>query len=230
MAKDETWLNRSAVIRSLSGVVAVVAVVFICAGTWRYWQGILYCSLMLSLLIVSASAIAQNPELINERLKPGKGTKQWDIVYWRLSTSLFFITLSLSALDSGRLHWSPELPAALYVIASVLYTVGYLIFLWARRANNFFSSVVRIQKDRGQTVVQDGPYRYIRHPGYVGGLLYTSVTPLLFGSLWGLIPAGIAVVLLLIRAYLEDETLADELEGYREYKARVRYRLVPYVW
>lgn len=223
-------LNKGVVLKSLSGIILVISIVFISAGKLIYWQGILYSALTVLVLLITFLSITNNPELINERLKPGKGIKSWDKIYWVLATSLFFITIILSALDSGRFEWSPDLPMYIYVIAVLIYITGYLIFAWARRANNFFSSVVRIQKDRGQTVCQDGLYRYIRHPEYLGGFLYTSVTPLLLGSLWGLIPTSITVVLMLVRTGLEDKTLEDELEGYKEYKAKVQYRLIPFVW
>jgi protein-S-isoprenylcysteine O-methyltransferase Ste14 len=102
--------------------------------------------------------------------------------------------------------------------------------LWAKRENKFFSSVVRIQKDRNQTVCKGGPYQYVRHPGYLGGLLYIIATPLLLGSFWGLIPVIIAVILLVIRTYLEDKTLQAELEGYKDYTNEVRYRILPGIW
>lgn len=95
-----------------------------------------------------------------------------------------------------------------------MYTIGQMIILWAEKVNKFFSTVVRIQNDRGQTVCKDGPYRFVRHPRYLGGLLYAIVTPFVLSSFWGLIPAVIAVVLLFIRTYLEDKTLQRELEGY----------------
>lgn len=230
MGKNTLSINKNIIFKSLFGIVFVVALVFICAGKWLYWQGILYCVLTVSMLIVSFLCVAHNPGLIHERLKPGKGVKAWDKVYWAVSTPLFFVTISLSALDSGRFGLSPELPAAVYVIASVVYITGNLLFAWARRTNNFFSSVVRIQKDRGHMVCQDGPYKYVRHPGYLGGLLYTAATPLLLGSLWALIPTGITIVLMLIRTSLEDKTLEDELEGYKEYKTRVKHRLIPLIW
>jgi len=223
-------LNKIVVFKSLSGIIFVVALVFFCAGKWPYWQGVLYAVLTVSMLIVAFLFIAHNPGLINERLKPGKGAKAWDKIYWALSTPLFFITIALSALDAGRFHLSPALPVYVYVIASLVYIAGNLLFAWARQANNFFSSVVRIQKDRGHTVCQDGPYKYVRHPGYLGGLLYTAMTPLLLGSLWGLIPTAIGLVLLLVRTALEDKTLADELEGYQEYMAKVKYRLILLIW
>lgn len=231
MEKDKApRLNKSALLKSLSGVVLVVLIVFVSAGKWMYWQGVLYIALTITILIIVFLSVADNRELINERLKPGKGIKSWDKAYWTLSTPLFFVSVILAALDSGRFHWSPDLPVYVYVIASVLYIAGNLMFAWARRTNNFFSSVVRIQKDRGHAVCQDGPYKYVRHPGYLGGLLYTFVTPLILGSLWALIPTGVTVVLMLIRTGLEDKTLEDELEGYKEYKTKVKYRLIPYVW
>jgi protein-S-isoprenylcysteine O-methyltransferase Ste14 len=96
--------------------------------------------------------------------------------------------------------------------------------------NNWFSSTVRIQMDRDQHVVQDGPYRYVRHPGYVGGILMAVSASLILGSLWALIPASIVVLLLVIRTYLEDTTLQKELPGYADYTKKVRYRLVPGLW
>ena len=94
--------------------------------------------------------------------------------------------------------------------------------------NRFYSSVVRIQT--GQEVVQDGPYRFVRHPGYVGGILMAISSSLIFGSLWALIPAGIVVILLIIRTHLEDITLQKELQGYIDYTKKIRYRLLPGIW
>jgi protein-S-isoprenylcysteine O-methyltransferase Ste14 len=142
----------------------------------------------------------------------------------------FFIAIILACIDGGRFKWSPALPFALYVVAIVLYVVGNFFFLWARTTNRFFSSVVRIQTDRGQTVCQEGPYRYVRHPSYLGGLLYTIVTPLLFGSVWAIIPVAATVALMIVRTALEDKTLELELSGYREYKEKVKYRILPHVW
>ncbi|MDD3754806.1 MAG: isoprenylcysteine carboxylmethyltransferase family protein, partial [Methanobacterium sp.] len=104
------------------------------------------------------------------------------------------------------------------------------IFLWAKNVNKFFSAVVRIQKDRGQTVCKEGPYRYIRHPGYLGSLIYLSVTPLVLGSFWGLILVIIPFILLLIRTNLEDDTLKKELDGYTEYAREVKYKILPGIW
>ena len=112
----------------------------------------------------------------------------------------------------------------------VVFVLGMGLMTWAMIVNNFFSLVVRIQKDRGHTVVSSGPYAYVRHPGYIGGILFQLATPVMLGTLWALVPAGLAACLIVIRTVLEDKTLQAELDGYKDYAARVRYRLLPGVW
>jgi protein-S-isoprenylcysteine O-methyltransferase Ste14 len=222
--------KRSVVMSAVAGPLFIIAIVFITAGTFNYWQGLLYTALTMAVLVVSFLSIRKNKELINERIKPGEGTKSWDKIYWRISSVLFFVTLILACLDGGRFNWSPALPFAVYIIAIGLYLLGNFFVIWAITTNSFFSSVVRIQKDRGQTVCQEGPYKYVRHPGYLGGLLYTLVTPLLLGSLWAMIPVVMNIILMIIRTSLEDKTLEAELSGYRDYKEKVKFRILPHVW
>ena len=107
---------------------------------------------------------------------------------------------------------------------------GTALSMWAVRVNRFFSSVVRIQSDRGHAVVMDGPYRWVRHPGYVAGIMLGPGLALAFGSLWALIPAGLMVLVLILRTWLEDRTLQRELPGYIEYAEEVPYRLAPGIW
>lgn len=111
-----------------------------------------------------------------------------------------------------------------------VFAFGMGLMTWAMAVNNYFSLVVRIQKDRGHTVVTGGPYRTVRHPGYVRVILFQLGTPFLLGTLWALILAGLAALLLVIRTALEDKTLLNELEGYREYAQQTRRRLLPGVW
>jgi protein-S-isoprenylcysteine O-methyltransferase Ste14 len=108
--------------------------------------------------------------------------------------------------------------------------LGYALFLWAMASNAFFAEGVRIQQERGHTVTTGGPYRYARHPGYVGAILSQAATPFLLGSAWAIIPAVASAALYVVRTYLEDQTLRQELPGYEAYAQRTRYRLLPGVW
>jgi protein-S-isoprenylcysteine O-methyltransferase Ste14 len=205
-------------------------VVFISAGRINYWQGWLYISLNILMTIMTVLASIGNTELMAERLKPGKGTKNWDKFILSISVPIYLIMLIVSGLDSGRFHWSPNLHWSLYILAIILTLFGHSIFLIAKRQNKFFSTVVRIQKERGHTVCDTGLYKAFRHPGYFGMLISTIGFPFLLGSLWSTIPAILSILILLIRTHLEDKTLINELPGYREYTQKTPYRLIPKVW
>jgi protein-S-isoprenylcysteine O-methyltransferase Ste14 len=125
---------------------------------------------------------------------------------------------------------SPELSSLVQGIALVVVVLGFLWGTWAFVVNAYFSAVVRIQEDRGQTVVQDGPYRFMRHPGYTGGLVAYLAVPVMLGALWALIPAVFLILVLIIRTSMEDKTLQEELPGYSEYAKRTRYRIIPGIW
>jgi len=216
--------------RGLGGTLAVFALIFVSAGTLYYWQGWVYLALTVAVLVVTIFALRDKPELIQERLSPKQGMKNWDKVYFALSAPLYFGTVLLAAMDVGRFGWSSALPLWDYLASIALFLLGQAVFLWAKMVNAFFSSVVRIQTERGQTVCQAGPYRYVRHPGYVGSLVWTLATPLILGSVWALIPAVLADALLIWRTAKEDETLQRELSGYTAYTEQVKYRLAPGVW
>jgi len=213
---------------TISFLVLMIAITFIGAGRIDYWQGWVFNGLNIIFILLSYFLLP--PELIQERLKPGEGMKRWDKIFLIVYVPVFLAILIISVLDGGRFTWEPRIPIFIIIIGIVMYTIGQIITLWAKKVNKFFSSVVRIQKDRRQTVCKSGPYQYVRHPGYFGGILFITATPLVLGSFWGLIPAVIAVFLLVIRTYLEDETLQRELEGYMEYTNEVRYRLLPGIW
>lgn len=173
----------------------------------------------------------KTPELIAERGKfsQKEGIKLWDKVLMPLGIIVAIVMLIVAGLDK-RFEWSPNLPLLLHITAFVITALGYSLSTWATLVNRFFSAVVRIQRDREHTVVTSGPYRLIRHPGYAGALVSSLAIPLLLGSLWALIPAALVVCLLILRTALEDRTLQEKLDGYREYAGRVRYRLLPGVW
>ena len=116
------------------------------------------------------------------------------------------------------------------VAALAIIAIGYVLITWAVAVNRFFSSVVRIQRDRGHRVITTGPYRWVRHPGYTGGGIACLATPLALGSLWAFIPAGLTIMLLIVRTVFEDRTLQAELVGYQDYMQQTRYRLIPGFW
>jgi protein-S-isoprenylcysteine O-methyltransferase Ste14 len=208
--------------------VFMLGVLFLAAGRWDFWQGWVYLAISVALLLYMGAMAARNPSLVEERLRPGQGMKSWDKVYFAVSTPMYFLCLVIAGLDA-RYGWS-GLPLWAYLAGVLVYLAGQAIFLWARHTNAFFSSVVRIQTDRGQTVCKDGPYRFVRHPGYVGGILFASALGLTLGSWWATLPQLFAAALLVWRTAKEDRTLQEELPGYAQYTREVRWRLVPGVW
>jgi protein-S-isoprenylcysteine O-methyltransferase Ste14 len=182
------------------------------------------------LVNTSITSLIMNPELIAERSEIKKDTKSWDILpailIGRVSPLVILIIAGLDV----RFGWSPQVPLALQIVALGITILGLLVTDWAVVSNKFFSGVVRIQKDRGHTVVSTGPYRYVRHPGYVGAILHNIATPLILSSLWALIPAGLVVCITIIRTAFEDRALQEELDGYKPYAKQVRYRMLPNLW
>jgi protein-S-isoprenylcysteine O-methyltransferase Ste14 len=216
--------------RSILGTALLVVLLLAAAGHLDYWQAWLYIGINVAFLSLTNWMLRDNPSLRQERMFPGRGIKPWDRVYWAVSTLLGFLSLILAGTDVGRRHWTGDVPAVLYLAAIAVYGLGQSLMLWAKRVNNFFSSVVRIQADRGQTVCCDGPYRYVRHPGYLGGLAFGLSAPLLLGSVVAMIPAALAALALVARTSLEDNMLLDELDGYKRYANSVRFRLLPHIW
>lgn len=202
---------------------------------FAWWQAGVF-----SLLIVAAGAGGRiwaerrHPGLLAERERAGfekaPDVKPWDKVLAPLmAVSISFPLVIVAGLDH-RLGWSPVFPPWLNVIGLILVAVGYTIGCWALVENRFFSSMVRIQTDRGHVVCDSGPYRLVRHPGYMGNILALPGIVLALGSGWTLIPAAVALIIVVIRTALEDRTLQEELPGYRDYMRRVRYRLIPGIY
>lgn len=220
----------SLIVRALLATIVIFAVIFITAGRIDYWQGWIYTLLTCLIFLITYFVIKDNPELMTERLRPGVGIKWWDKIYFPLSTSFGFLTIILAALDTGRFGWSKSVNWSSYLAGYVLFITGHAIFLWAKRTNPFFSSVVRIQSERDHQVCDAGLYQHIRHPGYAGAILFGVTTPVIMGSTWGVLPAVLAAILLVIRTKQEDEMLQNELPGYREYAQKVKYRLISGIW
>jgi protein-S-isoprenylcysteine O-methyltransferase Ste14 len=217
-------------VRNAVGIAVLAVLIFASAGRLDYWQGWLFFVLSVSAVALSGWLLKDRNGLLEERIHPGRGMKWWDKWYFAFSTPLYFAAIVVGAFDAGRRHWSAPPPPAVYGLSLAVFLAGQGLFLWSKSVNPFFSSVVRIQADRGQVVCRDGPYRFCRHPGYLGGLLFGLATPLVLGSYWALVPQGLAGLLLLGRTFLEDRMLTSDLLWYTEYKQTVRARLVPGLW
>jgi len=172
-----------------------------------------------------------NPELLVQRLKRRrKGSKSWDEILMRASNLTVLIAVpAVAGLDIGRFQ-SSDLDVPFAVAGFVLFITSTILLNWAMVVNPHFEPTVRIQKDRAHKVITSGPYKVVRHPGYLAGILFALSIPLIIGSVFTLIPSGIYSLLMIIRTSLEDKTLNKELEGYSEYAKRVRYRLFPEIW
>ena len=223
-------LIRSA-IRLGTATLLIGGTLFLVAGSLNWPMAWVYLGLVVMGLATTTVLLAiTHPDLLVERSHIGEGVKPWDRVLSRLmAIGVLLPTLAVAGLDH-RWAWSPEVPLYVEIGGAVLFAMGMSWVSWAMVSNRFFAPVVRIQRDRGHTVATAGPYRIVRHPGYVGMIVCGVAVPLMLGSLWGLVPAALGWVVAVVRTALEDVTLQNELEGYKEYASRVRYRLIPGVW
>jgi protein-S-isoprenylcysteine O-methyltransferase Ste14 len=211
-------------------LVLIAAVLFVAAGRMDWVWAWVYIGISLACLAVNGTIMVRtNPEIAAERTRSGE-TKDWDKAVGGLWGAAIYIALPLVAGLDVRFGWTRDPGPAWHIAGAVLLAAGYGCTAWAMVVNAFFSTAVRIQRDRGHTVCSSGPYRFIRHPGYAGFILQSLGVPFLLSSWWSLIPGVLAAVLMILRTVLEDRTLQTELPGYPEYARKVRSRLVPGVW
>jgi protein-S-isoprenylcysteine O-methyltransferase Ste14 len=218
--------------QSLIWFVFMMALMFIPAGTLAWPAGWFFLAeFALTSFVMTRWMLRHNPDLLAERMRPliQRDQKTWDKILMVGLMLLWCGWFVVMGLDAVRYGWS-HVPLWLQVLGALAILVSmYIIFLTVQ-ANTFAAPVVKNQKERGHRVESDGPYATVRHPMYAGALLLIFATPLLLGSWWGLAMVPAIVALLAARAVLEERTLARELDGYAEYAARVRYRLIPMVW
>jgi protein-S-isoprenylcysteine O-methyltransferase Ste14 len=204
----------------------LIATVFIAAGRWDLpfvWACVCIYAVFIVLVLIRI-----DPDLLKERMHPGPGGKDR-----KMRALLFPMILGqwiLVGLDAGRFHWSDTVPVALQVAALILFAAGMALSFWAMSENRFFSSVVRIQRERGHHVITTGPYRFVRHPGYLAAIVSWLCGSLALGSWWAMVPAAVGVGLVFRRLLIEDRFLHAELEGYPDYARHVPYQLLPGVW
>jgi protein-S-isoprenylcysteine O-methyltransferase Ste14 len=218
------------ILDQILSIVGMGVAVFWSAGRIDWWPA--WAAIGVWVVWFSATDILIlhfNPELMAERLSPPKGAKTWDkaiMSTFRLTTLVRYI---LAGLDQ-RYGWTGDFPLAAQIAALTVCTLSYGLLAWAMVSNSFFSQIVRIQSDRGHAVATDGPYRYVRHPAYVGMILFELAMGILLASWWAVIAGGLCGILLILRTALEDSTLQAELSGYADYTRQVGYRLFPCIW
>ena len=226
----DTKLIAQYAIRETLGLVGINMTLFWSAGQIDWWPAWAALAVMAGWITATAIVIFRfNPDLLAERLGPRRGAKAWDTAIMSSLGLTQLVRYIVAGLDQ-RFGWTDGLPLAAQIAALTLCVLGYALVVWATASNAFFSQVVRIQPERGHTVVTGGPYHYVRHPGYVGAILYELAVPILLASWWALIASGLNAVLLILRTALEDRTLHAELVGYDDYARETRYRLLPGVW
>lgn len=230
--ENHTSSRRKIMLRVILRLVflgaCMFATIFVSAGRLNYWQGWAYYLMWLGMHLINSFFLPL--DLIDERSQVKEGTKKWDKVIYVAIALLSFIVPLVASLDGGRYHWTGNYPTWVNVTAFALIFLGSIVFVFSMHVNKFFSGTVRIQEDRGQYVIDKGPYSIVRHPGYASMLLSYALVGFAMNSIWALLPGSLMAAVFIIRTKLEDATLQNELPGYIEYASRVKYRLFPGIW
>jgi protein-S-isoprenylcysteine O-methyltransferase Ste14 len=220
------------IVQVLVAVAAQAALLFL--SSWRLDWVMAWVYVGAFAVALTAMTIYQelsNPELVEERseFKPREGVQTWDVILSAVIRVSLLANYVVAGLDM-RFGWKPEIPLAVQIAAFALGLLGAVLLVWAMAANRYAAVYTRIQQERGHVVATTGPYRFVRHPFYVGTITFSLTIPLALGSPWALIPGGLAALLFIVKTAAEDRMLREGLVGYREYAGRVRYRLLPGVW
>jgi protein-S-isoprenylcysteine O-methyltransferase Ste14 len=218
-------IRQQASVQSLVFVIMLAATLFGTAGRFDIIEFWVYIAIVAAISALSLAIL--DPDLMQERMRPG-GRRVG--LHFLPLVILMFLHWAVAGLDRGHLHLSDAVPSSLKVVALVLFALAWIVLVWAMHVNRFFSSIPRIQSERGHTVISTGPYRFVRHPGYTAGLLAAVTSGIALGSWISTFIAPIALALLVWRTIVEDWMLQRALPGYADYAARVPYRLVPGIW
>ena len=215
------------VVQTILTLVFQSLILFISAGT-LYWMWA-WIFMLTGAIILVINFMVLPREVIEERGRKKGNVKKWDKILTTISIIPLLGIYIISGLDY-RFKWSGDLHISINISGIVLSFLGAMLFTWSMVSNRYFSTMVRIQEERGHQVATEGPYKYVRHPGYVGYIVMVISTPLALASLYALIMSLIVSAIFIIRTALEDKTLSIELDGYKEYSKKVRYRLIPFIW
>jgi len=227
---NQSEIRKGILRRSFQVVLSLVLIavlLFLSVGRVNWIFAWLY--IAISLLFVIVNYFILPAELIAERGSKKENVEKWDKIISNLIIIPFVALYIVAGLDI-RFEWSYKVEILIQFIGIVIFILGMAIVSWAMVSNPYFSTAVRIQYERVHSVSTKGPYKYVRHPGYIGMIIYNIATPLFLGSLWALIPAVLVCVLYIIRTAFEDSTLKNKLDGYKEYTEKVKYRLLPGIW
>lgn len=215
--------------KSLAGVVFTALLFFLPAGTADWYTAWAY--LVVFAVVPVIMPWIADPQLVVDRdQRNHAGEFGWDKVVFGLFGLVTGLLLPVTAGLDVRFGLTRSINPLFHVLGFGLLCAGWALHLWAMGANPFFTRLVRMQPERGQSTMMGGPYRFIRHPGYAAALVMAVGYPFLFGSLYVALPALLSIVLMVIRTALEDHTLIEELPGYPEYAMKVKYRLAPWIW
>lgn len=212
----------------LANVIFIAVLFFLSAGSLAWIQGWIVASIMFTGNVVGTLLI--DPEMLQKPAGAKSGDRPDDALLASIMGRLGPIVIIITSGLDFRFGWSEPFPPVLAILGLIFFTLGDVLTLWATKENRFFSSVVLIQKERGHHVITTGPYRIVRHPGYLGSIIFLLAMPFALASYWALIPAVITIIVSFVRTDREDNTLKRELEGYSRYAERVRYRIIPGVW
>jgi protein-S-isoprenylcysteine O-methyltransferase Ste14 len=227
--------NHSTAKKALGRLCFITVLVALClfgtAGTISWINGwIFMIAYVLVLITLTGVVFHSSPELVRERMEASHKAKSWDRVFVPLLAMVLpLLAVILAGLDH-RYGWTHDFGTLAIIISLTVMLMGNAITLWAMRENRFFSSHVRIQSDRGHYVITSGPYRWIRHPGYTGSIMFNVAAPVLLGSFPALAVGIFFTLLMATRTVLEDATLRNELPGYDDYTKKTRWRLFPFIW
>jgi protein-S-isoprenylcysteine O-methyltransferase Ste14 len=228
---ENTQTSQSEVIklvgsRLIMGIPALLLILFLPAGTFAFWEAWIYLAIVLiPMSVVMLYFLKKTPEFLVRRMKLKEKEGEQKIIV-KLAFIPFLLAFILPGLDK-RLGWS-NVPISMIVVAEVLVGIGYIFVVLVFKENEFASRVIEVVK--GQKVIQSGPYRFVRHPMYLGATLMYIASPLALGSYWAMIPALFIIPIFIARIINEEKVLTKELEGYSEYKQKTRYRLIPGIW
>ena len=227
----EKGLTAKLTARFVLGLVTLGGILFGTAGTFDWPEAWIYIVIQFGwAAALTVYLWSHDPDLLKDRLKfAKKSAKGWDKILTFVSMPFYMAYMVIPGFDAVRYQWS-RVPVGIKAVCFLVVIASLPWIVWIMKENTFLSRFVEIQEERGHKVITTGPYKFVRHPMYIGAAILLLALPVALGSLYAIIPAAVTVIFTIIRTFLEDKTLHRELEGYAEYAQRTKYRLLPGIW